>query len=48
MAASRFATVSEDEIENAVPTSTKETTKFGVKRFKKKRLFNQVSIDTKL
>ena len=38
MAASRFPTVSEDEIENfkenAVPKSIKETTKFGVKLLK--------------
>ena len=37
-AASRFVTVSEDEIENfkenAVPKSTKEATKFGVKLLK--------------
>ena len=38
MASSRLATVSEDEIENfkenAVPKSTKEATKFGVKLIK--------------
>ena len=38
MAASHFATVSEDEIanfkENADPKSAKEATKYGVKQFK--------------